>query len=414
MQTAFMSGGGWRCAQARSSRCSPWRGYESKSRHHHPFHRRHQEAARIPAAGGGRRRCRRGKAEGSARGAPPGDRGRRRADRGSVRERQVSAGLPGAEEAARLCHPGRQFQGLAMRAVAFAIALLAPAACSFAQSLEPRSYSASPVGLNFLIAGYAASRGDVGFDAAAPLQNGNIRVQSVPIGYVRTLDVLGNSGSIALVLPFASLSGSATINGGGEVTRDISGMADPAVRVAVNFYGAPAMSAAQFASYRQDLIVGASVSVSAPFGQYDPERLVNLGSNRWSVKPELGLSQALGPWTVEFAASATWYSRNDEYFQGNALEQDPIYSGQLHLTRQFGRGIWAAASATYYEGGRTSLNGVARDDRQAGTRFGLTFSVPVSREQSIKLFANSGLYARTGTDFDSVGLAWQYRWGGGL
>jgi hypothetical protein len=301
-----------------------------------------------------------------------------------------------------------------MRALAYVLALAAPAACALAQSLEPRAYSAAPVGLNFLVAGYAYSKGDVGFDAAAPLENGNIRVHSVPLAYVRTLDVLGNSGSIALALPFASLSGSASVNGGGEITRDISGMADPTVRLAINFHGAPAMSAAQFAAYRQDLIVGTSLSVTAPFGQYDPERLVNLGSNRWSVKPELGLSQAVGLWTVELMASATWYSRNDEYFQGNTLEQDPIYSGQLHVTRQFGRGMWGAASATYYEGGRTTLNGVAKNDRQAGSRFGVTFSLPVSREQSVKLFANSGLYARTGTDFDTVGLAWQYRWGGGL
>jgi hypothetical protein len=280
--------------------------------------------------------------------------------------------------------------------------------------MEPRAYSNAPVGLNFLIVGYAYSKGDVGFDAAAPLENGHVRVHSLPLAYVRMLDVLGNSGSIALLLPFASLSGSATLNGGTEVSREISGMADPGVRFAVNFHGAPAMSAAQFAAYRQDLIVGASVSVTGPFGQYDPERLVNLGSNRWSVKPELGLSQALGPWTVELAAGATWYSRNDEFFQGNTLEQDPIYSAQLHVSRQFGRGIWGAASATYYEGGRTTLNGVARNDRQAGSRFGLTLALPITRQQSLKLFANSGLYARTGTDFDSIGLAWQYRWGEGL
>jgi len=296
---------------------------------------------------------------------------------------------------------------------ALALALLAPA-CVLAQSMEPRAYSNAPVGLNFLIAGYAYSKGDVGFDAAAPLENGHVRVHSLPLAYVRMLDVLGNSGSIALLLPFASLSGSATLNGSTEVSREISGMADPGVRFAVNFHGAPAMSAAQFAAYRQDLIVGASVSVTGPFGQYDPERLVNLGSNRWSVKPELGLSQALGLWTIELAAGATWYSRNDEFFQGNTLEQDPIYSAQLHVTRQFGRGIWGAASATYYEGGRTTLNGVARNDRQAGTRFGLTFALPVTRQQSVKLFAQSGLYARTGTDFDTIGLAWQYRWGEGL
>jgi len=292
-----------------------------------------------------------------------------------------------------------------------ALALLAPAACALAQSMEPRAYSAVPVGVNFAIAGYAYSTGAVGFDATAPLQDGHIHVHSLPLAYVRTLDVLGNSGSIALVLPFASLSGSATLNGSAEVTRDISGMADPAVRLAVNFYGAPAMSAAQFAGYRQDLIVGASLSISAPFGQYDPQRLVNLGTNRWSVKPELGVSQALGPWTVELAAGATWFSRNDEFFQGNTREQDPLYSAQLHLTRQFGPGMWGAVSVTYYEGGRTTLNGVAQDDRQRGTRGGLTLALPLTRQQSIKLFYQSGLYARTGTDFDTAGVAWQYLWG---
>jgi hypothetical protein len=297
---------------------------------------------------------------------------------------------------------------------ALALALLAPATCALAQSLEPRAYSAAPAGMNFLVIGYANSNGAVGFDPAVPLENGHMRVHALPLGYVRTLDVLGNSGSLALVLPFASLSGSATLNGSAEVTREISGMADPGVRLAVNFYGAPAMSAAQFASYRQDLIVGASVSISAPFGQYDPERAVNLGTNRWSVKPELGLSQALGPWTIELAAGATWFSRNDDFFQGSTREQEPIYSTQLHLIRQFGRGTWGALSATYYEGGRTTVNGVAKDDRQAGSRFGLTFSLPVARRQSVKLFANSGLYARTGTDFDAVGVAWQYLWGEGL
>lgn len=295
-----------------------------------------------------------------------------------------------------------------------ALALLAPAACALGQSIEPRAYSAGPVGVNFAIVGYAYSTGAVGFDATAPLQDGHIRVHSLPLGYVRTLDVLGNSGSIALVLPFASLSGSATLNGSAEVTRDISGMADPAARLAVNFYGAPAMSAAQFAGYRQDLIVGASLSISAPFGQYDPQRLVNLGTNRWSVKPELGLSQALGAWTVELAAGVTWFSKNDEFFQGNTREQDPIYSAQAHLTRQFGRGMWGAVSTTYYAGGRTTLNGVAQDDRQSGTRVGLTLALPLTRQQSVKLFYQSGLYARTGTDFDTFGLAWQYRWGGGL
>jgi len=297
-----------------------------------------------------------------------------------------------------------------MRAAVLALAF-APLVAA-AQSLEPRAYAASPVGLNFAVAAYSRSNGGVGFDPSVPLENAHARVDSVALAYVRTLDVLGNSGSVGLVLPFARFSGSATLNGA-EESRDISGGADPALRVAVNFYGAPAMTAAEFANYRQDLIVGASLTVTAPLGQYDPTRVVNLGTNRWSAKPELGLSQAAGPWTFELSGAATFFTRNDDYFGGNLRDQDPIYSTQVHITRQLGRGMWAAASATYYVGGRTSLNGVARADRLAGSRFGATFALPLGGGHSLKLFASTGLYARTGTDFDTLGVAWQYRWGGG-
>ena len=284
---------------------------------------------------------------------------------------------------------------------------------AFAQSLEPRAYANAPVGLNFLIAGYTYSTGGVAFDPSVPLENGHARVNAVPLAYVHSLDVFGNAGSIGLVLPFANLSGSATLNGV-EQQRDVSGMADPAVRFAVNFHGAPAMNAEQFKSYRQDLIIGASIVVTAPLGKYDSDRVANLGTNRWSAKPELGLSKALDVWTVELSAGATIFGKNDDYFQGNTREQDPLYSAQLHLTRQFGRGMWGAISTTYYEGGRTKLNGVPRDDRQSGSRFGLTFALPLARQHSLKLFASTGIYARTGTDFDTYGVAWQYLWGGGF
>jgi hypothetical protein len=296
---------------------------------------------------------------------------------------------------------------------AFALAALLGPAIALGQSMEPRAYANAPVGLNFLIAGYAYSAGGVALDPSVTLENGRARVHAFPLAYVRSLDVFGNAGSIGLVLPFAQLSGSATLNGV-EAERETTGLADPTIRLAVNIYGAPAMSMEQFRDYRQDLIAGASLTVTAPLGQYDPNRAANLGTNRWSAKPELGLSQALGPWTVELNAGATFFTKNDDYFQGNVREQDPLYSAQLHLTRQFGRGVWGAVSTTYYEGGRTRLNGVARDDAQSGSRVGLTFSFPLARQYALKLYASTGVYVRTGTDFDTYGVAWQYLWGGGL
>jgi hypothetical protein len=291
--------------------------------------------------------------------------------------------------------------------------LLAPALAA-AQSMEPRAYANAPTGLNFALLGYGYSQGSVGFDASSPLQDGDTRVHSLLLGYVRSLDLFGKAGSIGILLPVVDLTAKATLNGTMEARREVSGLADPGLRLAWNFYGAPALSALEFGDYRQDLIIGTSVVVTAPFGQYDPARLVNIGTNRWSVKPELGLSKARGPWTLEVAAGVTFFTRNDEFFNGNTRSQDALYSAQVHATRQFGRGLWGALSATYYEGGRTSLNGEPRDDRLAGTRLAATFAVPIDRRNSIKVSASSGLYARTGSDYDAVGITWQHLWGGGL
>lgn len=290
-----------------------------------------------------------------------------------------------------------------------ALLLLVPALAA-AQSLDPRAYSNLPVGLNFLLAGYAYSEGELAFDASVPLEDGRTRVHALPLGYVRSLDLFGNSANIAFLLPLVDLSATGLLNGV-PAERDVSGLADPTLRLAVNFYGAPALRPAEFAAWRQDLIVGASLAITAPLGQYDKDRLINIGSNRWSIKPELGVSQAFGRWTVELAAGVTWFSRNDEFFNGNVREQDPIYSMQAHVTRQLGRGAWGAFSVTYYDGGRNSFNGVEREQKLGGSRLGLTLSLPVDRRNSIRLSAHSGLYARTGSDFEGAGIIWQHLWG---
>jgi hypothetical protein len=185
------------------------------------------------------------------------------------------------------------------------------------------------------------------------------------------------------------------------------------MRFTVNLYGAPALSYKDFAGYKQDLIAGVALQVTAPLGQYDEERAVNLGTNRWSFKPEMGVSKEWKPWTLEFEAGVTFYTTNHDFFGGKTREQDPLYSTQLHLIREFPHGIWGALSTTYYEGGRTTVDGDTKDDRQENWRYGLTLALPVNRHHSIKLYGTTGGYSRTGTDFDVLGVAWQYRWGGG-
>ena len=170
----------------------------------------------------------------------------------------------------------------------------------------------------------------------------------------------------------------------------------------------------EFADYRQDLIIGASVQVSAPLGQYDKDKLVNLGSNRWFVKPDIGISKAWGALALELSTGVTFFSKNDDYFGGKTLEQDPLSSTQIHVTYNFGRGVWAALSGTYDYGGRTTVDGVKSDDLEKNSRVGATLALPVNRRNSIKLFASTGISTNIGSDFDLVGVVWQHRWGSGL
>ena len=281
-----------------------------------------------------------------------------------------------------------------------------------AQSIEPRAYSNAPVGMNFLIAGYAYTRGDLEFESL-PLTNASLRTSNAVFAYARALDVGGMSGKFDVILPYTWLSGSADYLGE-PVQRTVSGFGDPLFRMSVDFYGAPALSLKNFTAYRQDLIVGASLQVSAPWGQYDDARLINIGTHRWSFKPELGVSKALGPWTLEAKAAATLYTANHDFFGGNDRTQKPLYSIQGHVIYAFQSGVWASVDGTYFAGGRSTLNGELGNDLQSNWRLGSTLALPIDKHDSIKLYASSGVSARTGNNFDLLGVAWQYRWGDGL
>jgi hypothetical protein len=294
-----------------------------------------------------------------------------------------------------------------------ALALLSAQATTQAQEIEPRAYSNAPIGVNFLVAGYAYTRGGIAFDSALPLKNPQLETSSAVLGYARVLDLWGQSAKLDAIVPYSWLSGSADY-AGQPVQRVVDGPLDPKFRLSVNLYGAPALTLQQFKDYRQDLIIGASLQVSVPWGQYDSSRLVNIGTNRWFVKPEIGLSKALGRWTLECSAAATLYTNNEDFYGGTKRSQDPIWSTQGHAIYSFRSGVWASVDATYFMGGRTTLNGVANDDLQQNWRLGGTLAFPVDTRNSVKLYASSGVSARTGNNYDLLGIAWQYRWGGGL
>jgi len=294
-----------------------------------------------------------------------------------------------------------------------ALAWLLAASPARAQDIEPRLYSNTPVGVNFLVSGYAYTQGGVSSDPALPLTNPDLDTNSAVLGFARSLDFWGRSGKIDFVAPYTWLSGTAELDGE-PVSRNVSGFSDPRFRVSVNLYGAPSLTMKEFPFYHQDVIVGAALQVSAPWGQYDGSRLVNIGTNRWFFRPSIGVSKATGPWILEATAAVTFYTDNTDFFGGKTREQDPLYGAEAHVIRSFSRGIWGSLDATYFTGGSTTVDGIAKRDLQRNWRFGATLAIPVNKRNSAKLYGSSGVSARTGNDYDLLGVAWQYRWGGGI
>jgi hypothetical protein len=298
---------------------------------------------------------------------------------------------------------------------AVAVILAAVTFCSAlrAQDLEPRAYSNSPTGLNFLVVGYGYATGSVLTDPALPLDNVTNDSHFGASAYARSLNVFGKSAKVDVIVPFGSLYAKGLVFGKPH-ERFVIGLGDPAFRFSMNFIGAPALTAAEFKNYRQDLILGASLRVVVPLGQYDDTRLVNIGSNRWSLKPEIGCSKAFGRWTAEVAPAVTLYTDNGDFFGGHTRAQAPIYSVQTNLSYTFVPSCWLALNAGYFVGGRTTVDGTTNNDQQEGPRFGATLALPVTRNHSVKFYALTGFNADRQHDFDAVGVAWQYRWGGGL
>ena len=282
-----------------------------------------------------------------------------------------------------------------------------------AQDLEPRAYTNIPVGINFVVAGYAYYTGGVLFDPAIPLDNADIKIHGTVLAYARSIKIGSMSGKIDMIMPYAWLSGTADFQGE-TVSREVSGLGDTRIRMSMNFIGAPALPLSGFKDYKQDLVVGASLQINLPVGQYDPDKLVNIGTNRFSFKPELGLSKALGRFQLELTGGAIFYTVNNDFYQGKTRSQDYIGSLQGHVNYTFKGGIWAAIDGIYYWGGSTTLDGVKGNDLQKNTRLGCTLAIPVNLHHSIKLYFSTGVSTRTGTDFDLIGAVWQYRWGGGI
>jgi len=292
-------------------------------------------------------------------------------------------------------------------------ALLVLALPSVGQELEPGAYKIVPIGVNLFQAGYILAVGDVNFTPALPVEDAEATINTMTLMYGRTLGLFGRSANVGIVAPYTvgHLEG-IYISEFTEVDR--SGFRDPLFRLSVNLFGGPAMELKEFASYKPKTNIGASIRILPPLGQYDSSKLINLGTNRWSFKPEIGVTRALGRWSLEFYAGVWFFTDNTDFFGGKTREQDPIGSFQWHTLYTFKPGMWLALDLNYYNGGTTKVDGLENLDLQQNSRAGLTFMLPLNRRNSLRFAYSRGARTTIGAAFDAFAFAYQYVWGGGL
>jgi len=286
-----------------------------------------------------------------------------------------------------------------------------------AQDLSPRAYVITPLHWNAIILTWSFYDGSILFDGTAPI-TGATGTYQVPIfSYYHSFNFFGRSANLTGSLPYAVGNFQGTVVGA-EKHLYRSGLLDSSFRFSVNLKGGPAMPAQKFAKWHQKMLLGVSLKVVAPTGQYNPTKLINWGANRWGFKPEFGYSERWGHWVLDGYAGVWLYTKNPEFFSHNtyfpgtqAQTQNPIAAFEGHLSYDVKPRLWFSLDGNYWFGGTTSLNGIANPlTHESNSRIGGTASIPVTKHQSLKFSYNNGDYIRYGGNYQSVSVAWQYSW----
>lgn len=277
-----------------------------------------------------------------------------------------------------------------------------------AQEMEPKAYSASPVGATFLVGSVARSTGSVVSDPTLPLTDVHAAINSAVVGVGMTFGLFGKLALVSAAVPYAwgDVSGQVF-----EEAREVSraGLADTRLKFSVNLRGNDAMRLAEFARAPRKTIVGTSFTVVAPTGQYDRTKLINLGTHRWAFKPEVGVAVPKGRWDIDAYAGVWLFTANDDFFPGSRERaQDPVVAIQGHVSYTFKPRLWLAVDATWYSGGSARVDGGDPTAAVNNSRLGATLSIPASRRQSIKIAYSSGVAVRTGSDFRTIAVGWQF------
>lgn len=271
--------------------------------------------------------------------------------------------------------------------IGFLIAILIHAN-SFSQDIEPRRWTSMPIGTNAVGFGYSHVFGNIDVDPVLQLEDGSVMVNSIAVQYVRPFRIGNRQARIDVQIPYSFAKWEGILNGEDrEVSRN--GFADPRIRLSLNFIGPKAMSPKEMQAFRKEnpsyTTFGASIAVNLPIGQYDGDKLLNIGTNSVVIRPQIGMVHIWGTWSYELSTSVFFYTNNTDYYVNKTKEQNPLFAMQTHLTKEFKHRIWTTISFGYGLGGHSIVNRQSKNDERGNLLGGLSAGMPIYKKQSLKI-----------------------------
>lgn len=299
--------------------------------------------------------------------------------------------------------------------IAVSLLLLAMQATpSFAVEPQPRMWSHLPMDRNFAGIAFAHTDADIAFDPTLKLEDVKMSLDVVAAKYIRSFEAFGKSARVDVTQPFMRGKWSGLLDGSPASTSR-QGLGDTFVRFSTNLYGAPPLAGKAFGAYRagaqSETIVGAGVVFRLPTGDYHSDKLINLGQNRYAIRPQLGVTHSRGPWSAEITGEIGFYGDNDDFFGDKTLSQKPLYIMHAHLIRSFSPGQWLALSMGYDYGGENQVNGVEKNDDKRDTGWKLSYVHPLNRATSVNIsYLNIDTKNATGMHSNTLVAALSLAW----
>lgn len=279
-----------------------------------------------------------------------------------------------------------------------------------AQDLEPRRWNILPLGTQVLGGGYAYTSGDILFDPTLEIEDATVKANSFVIQYVRPFKLGNKFARVDVRLPISFVHWEGLLNGD-FASVDRNGFTDSRVRLSVNLIGPKASGPKELFNYFQknpiNTTVGASIAVTLPTGLYKADKLLNIGQNRFVIRPQIGILHNRGKWSYELTSSVIFFTNNNDFFGGNTRSQKPMFAIQGHIIKRFESKLWVSVSAGTGTGSKSTINDDSKDDRRNDVLASISTGYPIAKKQSLKL---AYVYSRTtrilGSNTDSIVLGW--------